>query len=220
MLQFFKTFGGSRLRKLVLVFSLHVLVIVANASMITSDCTPFPFTDNGDNMSGGGTVECPAFNVAGVASLNTVTLTETAEFTGPALFVPVSFVPIGPPGVGWLADPTLFLTSAGETQTASQDATSGVMIANFGSAFDVLVIVGNPGGTAVSTTETVQVSYGYTPSAVPEPVTAPLVGIGVIAIGLAERRKAVRKYQNTIQNPYQPRPPQTPSGSLETLYPK
>jgi hypothetical protein len=175
------------LRKLVLVFWLDVLVIAANASIVTSNCTPFPFTNNGDNMAGGGTVECPAFNVPGAASLDTVTLTETAEFTGPAVFVPVSFVPIGPRGVTWSADPTLFLTSAGEIQTASQDATSGVTITNFSSVFDADVIVANPDGAAVSTIETVQVTYGYAPSAVPEPVTTPLIGIGVIGIGLATR---------------------------------
>jgi hypothetical protein len=114
-------------------------------------------------------------------------LTETAEFTGPAVFIPVSFVPIGPPGVTWSADPSLFLTSAGEIQTASQDATSRVTINNFSSAFDIDVIVANPDGAAVSTTETVQVTYGYSPSAVPEPVTAPLIGIGMIGIGLATR---------------------------------
>ena len=172
------------MRILVLVFT---LVIAANASIITLDCTPFPFTNNGDNMAGGGTVECPAFNVAVAASLDTVTLTETAEFTGPNVFIPVSFVPIGPPGVTWSADPTLFLRSAGEIQTVPQDATSGVTITNFSSAFDVVVIVANPDGAAVSTTETVQVTYGYSPSAVPEPVTAPLIGIGVIGIGLATR---------------------------------
>ena len=175
------------MRKLVLVFWVDVLVIAANASIVTSNCTPFPFTNNGDNMAGGGIVECPAFNVPGASSLNTVALTETAVFTGPAVFVPVSFVPIGPSGVTWSADPTLFLTSAGELQTASQDATSGVTINNFSSVFDVNVIVANPDGAAVSTTETVQVTYGYSPSAVSEPVTTPLIGIGVIGIGLATR---------------------------------
>ena len=60
-------------------------------------------------------------------------------------------------------------------------------ITNFNSAFDADVIVANPDGAAVGTTESVQVTYGYSSSAVPEPVTAPLIGIGVIAIGLAMR---------------------------------
>jgi len=175
------------LRKLVLGFSLNLLVIAANASVVISNCTPFPFTNNGGNMAGGGTVECPAFSVPGATILDTVTLTETAEFAGPAVFVPVSFVPIGPSGVTWSADPTLFLTSAGEIQTASQNATSGVAITNFSSAFDADVIIANPDGAAVSTTETVQVTYGYLPSSVPEPVTTLLIGIGIVAIGLAMR---------------------------------
>jgi hypothetical protein len=33
------------------------------------------------------------------------------------------------------------------------------------------------------------------------------------------RKKAVRKYQNTNQNTYQPRPPQTPATPFKRLYP-
>ena len=105
--------------------------------------------------------------------------------------MPVSFAPLGPSGVRWSSDPSLLLESAGQAQEVSQDATSGVTVSDFSSSFDIDVIVASP-SAGVSTTETVQVTYDYSPTGIPEPETMPLAGIGLIAAVFAARWRSNR----------------------------
>jgi hypothetical protein len=172
------------MRKVLWIFSLNLLAIAANASVVTLDCTPFPLTTS-DTL--GGTVTCPAFTIPDAFTLNSVLLTETAEYEGSSFSVLVLGVTLGPSGVDWSSTPQFLLFTPGKVETASQSAVSGVTIPNFSTPFGIFFLPTNTdSGSVTSTTESATVTYTYTP--IPEPAAMSLVAIGLLALGFAVSR--------------------------------
>ena len=186
-------------RKLYLSLSLmaclNVSAVVGHATAITLNCTPNPINETGTNTA---TVSCPAFNVAGATSLDSVTVTDTASYTGPSTLVTFFGTVSGVNNRLVEGDLTagIFLSvSGGGPASGSLTASShhGVTIALFNSGFSYSVgpsfVVGSP-PTGTSHALTVTYDYSGGTASAPEPAAMPLLGMGLAAVALVHARRS------------------------------
>jgi PEP-CTERM motif len=170
--------------------------IVASAGTVTSNCSLFPVQFPNGNTNTPQTVSCPGLNVGAAASgLNSVTLNYFVDYqfgsTGTNT-VSVTFTPATFGGTTWTTPITTVTSTGGQSsagiQTGSAAASGGLTLANFASAFNVSIGSSVAPGTVATSSGAVSVTYNYKDAA-PEPATISLIGISLIGLGFAARRR-------------------------------
>jgi len=185
------------MKRLLLAASLTMVVsFCARAATVSFDCIPFPaafFNGNG----GPTPVSCPGSGLGAGNTLNAVTLNEGAAYAGisGSETVVVTFTPAGPAAVTWNPTTATATVNSGSVNVGTmQQATSGVTLANFTSAFNVSVSsTVTHGNVVLFSYGAVNVTYDYTSaSTVPEPSSVVLSGFGCVGLWLACRRRRAR----------------------------
>ena len=174
----------------------------ATAGVITQNCIPFP--GQIQNGIGSGSASCPAFNVAGAQTLDSVTLLLFADYqfgtnlSGTPNIIEVTFNLSNPSGVGWSSssqpiDVSGFFSSSSTSPTVPTlvSAISGVSLVAFSSAFNVGVTSAVLQGGADASSYGVQVQYNYSNNT-PEPAVFTLLGSGLVCLGLIGRKRLRR----------------------------
>ena len=166
---------------------------VAQANTQSANCTLFPVTFT--NGAGGPTaVSCPAFSGGGTLTGVKLTLSGDYQFgSDGSNDIRISFAVNNPAGVTW-ADAAPFGdvtggVSSGSALNIADLATAGITNANFASAFDVDVSSAVITGSAATSSGAVQITYTFTPTSVPEPITLSLFGAGLAGAAALRRRK-------------------------------
>jgi hypothetical protein len=198
------------MNKLVLLVLLSVIFAARlSASTIIATCTggsgPAPNEDTFAGGSGSGpTISCQSWNAIAPAGSTFV----NAQLVYNADMVVNSTIPISADSVtltftagnGFSPDPaTINITNPpGQTNPKTCtppgcSVTSTSTTVNLAAVVNVLLASGVNSGTSVqSSNGSVQLVYNYTPAVTgttPEPVTMSLIGLGLLYLGLAARRK-------------------------------
>jgi hypothetical protein len=164
----------------------------AEANTVTANCTLFPVVFAGG--TGSTSVSCPGFSGSGTLTGASLTLQGDYQFgSDGSNDVRISFSVLEPGGVTW-ADSAPFgdVTggiSSGAALLLHDAATAGVSNAAFLSAFNVGVSSAVIAGSAATSSGAVQITYTFTPTTVPEPITLSLFGAGLAGAAALRRRK-------------------------------
>ena len=180
---------------LLTAFSVLVFAALATGTPLTSNCTLFPVTFAGG--VGSANVSCPGVGAQPPATiLNSVTLTESSDYqfgaAGGTNTVQITFLPLGPAGVTWSPPSTIATStggiSSGAPGSAMEVAATGVILANFASAFNVMVSSTVTQGQVATSAGSVKITYDVTiPTSVPETTSLILMGTGLLALSVLRR---------------------------------
>ena len=180
------------MKKFLLLASMMLVCLAANAAIITANCTAFPVTFT--NGAGSSSVTCPGFTPAPGELLTAVSLSYSADYQfgiAGTNSVQVTFTPQGPTANWSPASTPLTVTggiSSGAIPTGSANYTGAISNAVFANSFNVNVSSQVLQGAVATSSGAAMVNYTFTPS-VPEPSTFVLLGSALAAVGIIRRRR-------------------------------